>query len=263
MNQHIARRLAHRSFPATAWAWHPGLMSALALMLGLGGCAQDGAGSAAGLPSLRTGRAALASGAPELSLTICSRLAAGAPNDAAPLVCAGDAAVALGRFNDADTAYTQALLRDARSTPALLGLGRLRLRDDPARAASLFRRALAITPDLAPALNDLGIAQDLQGQHSAAQDSYGAALVADPAMRAAQVNLALSLALGGKPAEAARRLIPLAAGPDASTRERHDLAAVLAMDGRVEEARLLLSPGLAGADLDAAIAGYRALLGGK
>ena len=59
---------------------------------------------------------------------------------------------------------------------------------------------------------------------------------------------------------AARLLLPLAGGLDASLRERHDLAAVLAMAGRTTEAARLLSPDLQGADLDAALAGYRALL---
>ncbi len=168
--------------------------------------------------------------------------------------------MALGRSNDADTAYAQALVRDPRSTQALLGLGRLRLGDAPARAEQMFRRALAVTPNQAAALNDLGIALDLQGRHTDAQDSYGAALAADPGMRAAEVNLALSTALGGKPAEAAKVLLPIASRPDASLRERHDLAAVLVMDGRVDEARRLLSPALSGAELEAAIAGYQSLL---
>ncbi len=237
------------------------LMAGLLLpLLVLAGCAQNGEALGTGLPSLNTARAALGTGAPELALTICTRISADSPKAAAPLVCEGDADIALGRSNDADTAYTQALVRDPRSAPALLGLGRLRLGDDPARAEQLFRRALAIDPHLAAASNDLGIAQDLQGRHTDAQASYGAALAADPAMRAAQVNLALSMALGGQPADAAQLLFPIANRPDASVRERHDLAAVLAMGGHVEEARRLLSPSLSGADLDRAIAGYQALL---
>jgi Flp pilus assembly protein TadD len=109
-------------------------------------------------------------------------------------------------------------------------------------------------------LNDIGIALDLQGRHAEAQAAYGRAIGIDPAMRAAQVNLALSTALNGQPDAAARMLLPVAGGPDATTRERHDLAAVLAMSGHANEARELLRPDLQGADLDAALAGYRALL---
>ena len=48
------------------------------------------------------------------------------------------------------------------------------------------------------ALNDLGIARDLQGRHTDAQTAYRSALGVDPDMRAAQVNLALSLAMSGQ-----------------------------------------------------------------
>ena len=48
------------------------------------------------------------------------------------------------------------------------------------------------------ALNDLGIARDLQGRHTDAQMAYRQALGISPEMSAAQVNLALSLAMGGQ-----------------------------------------------------------------
>lgn len=121
-------------------------------------------------------------------------------------------------------------------------------------------RVLAHQPQNAVALNDVGISRDLQGRHTDAQQAYGLAIAANPDMRAAQVNLALSTALAGHPDDAARLLEPLAIGPDAATRERHDLAAILAMDGKTDAAAKLLSPELQGADLDAALAGYRSLL---
>ena len=233
----------------------------LAVPLLLAGC---GSGSApalgTGQPSLSTGRAALAGGSPEVALAICGAHARTESRNVPALVCQGDALTALDRSDEADAAYTAALVANRQSVGALLGLGRLRLSSDPVRAEALFLQALAQEPRNAVALNDLGIARDLQGRHAEAQDSYGAAIAADPAMRAAQVNLALSTALNGRPDAAARMLLPVAGGPDATTRERHDLAAVLAMSGHADEARELLRPDLQGADLDAALAGYRALL---
>jgi Flp pilus assembly protein TadD len=213
-----------------------------------------------GVPSLHTARIALQSGAPSVALGICSRAVAADYQDPAALACEGDALTALGRPADADTAYTKALTLSPKSVPVLLGLGRLRLATDPKRAELLFLMAVAQNPRDAVALNDLGIARDLQGRHAEAQQSYAAASAADPDMRAAQVNLALSMALQGHPADAARLLGPIGSSPDATTRERHDLAAALAMSGNTEAAKQLLRPDLQGADLDKAIAGYRALL---
>ena len=233
---------------------------AAGLAVTLTACSQSGQTLRSGVPSLNSARAAQASGAPDVALNICQQIAAGGHRNAAVLACEGDALAALRQTNEADTAYTTALVLEPDSQDALLGQGRLRLATDPKRAEELFLRVLAQAPRNAIALNDLGIAQDLQGRHGDAQQSYGAAIAANPDMRAAQVNLALSTALDGRPAQAVQLLTPLATSPDATTRERHDLAAALAMAGRRDEAARLLSPDLQGADLDAALAGYRALL---
>ncbi len=214
---------------------------------------------ATGAPSLATGTVALENGSPDVALRICSQHVASDPRDLNALVCQGDALTALGRADEADAVYTKVLALNHGSLRALLGLGRLRLASDPKRAEELFLQALQQNPRNAVVLNDLGIARDLQGNHADAQKAYGDAIAADPDMRAARVNLALSVALQGRPGDAARELLPLAGGLNASTRERHDLAAILVMNGHTEEAMKLLSPELQGADLDAAIAGYRAL----
>ena len=75
----------------------------------------------------------------------------------------------------------------------------------PGRAEELLLLALAQNPREAAVLNNLGIARDLQGRHAEAQKSYGEAIAANPSMRAAQVNLALSMALSGQPDAAAFR----------------------------------------------------------
>ena len=212
-----------------------------------------------GEPSLNTGQVALSDGAPDVALAICRRRSVDDPTSVAALACEADALTALGRPNEADAVLLKALTIDPKSVRILVGVGRLRLANDPGHAEKLFQLALQLQPRNAVALNDLGIAQDLQGHHTAAQASYAAAIAADPDMRAAQVNLALSMALQGRPDDGARLMLSVAGGPDATVRERHDLAAVLAMAGHVDEATRLLSPELQGADLDAALAGYRAL----
>jgi Flp pilus assembly protein TadD len=233
--------------------------SALTALLLFAGCSQSAIQLSTGQPSLNTAHTALESGAADVALNICARIAA-ARRSADALTCQGDALAALGKPNEADVAYAGALVLDPGSVSALLGLGRLRLASDPKRAEGLLLLARAQNPREAAVLNNLGIARDLQGRHAEAQQAYGEAIAANPAMRAAQVNLALSTALSGRPDDAARLLLPLAGGPDASVRERHDLAAVLAMAGRTAEAARLLSPDLKDAELETAIAGYRSLL---
>ena len=209
-----------------------------------------------GLPSINTARAALETGAPDVALAICARITQADERDVAAWQCEGDALAALRRTDEADAVYTKALVLQPNQVSTLLRLGRIRLAGNPKRAEALFLQALKEAPRDAVLLNDLGIARDLQGRHADAQDAYGKAIGADPGLRAAQINLALSVALSGRPGDAAR-MLPTESSPTAPARERHDMAAVLAMDGRLDEAKRLLAPELAGADLDAAIAGYR------
>ena len=171
----------------------------------------------------------------------------------------GDALAAMGRNAEATGAYELALVADGKSVPAKIGLGRIRLASDPAAAEALFLDALVRDPRNPTALNNLGIARDLQGRHADAQTAYAEAIGAAPEMRAAQVNLALSLAMSGRAGEGVRILRPIAGRADATARERHDLAAVLAMDGKPEEAVKLLRPELDGAQTDEAVVGFRSL----
>ncbi len=234
---------------------------ALALLLAaavLSGCAGIDS-TLNGSPSLETARVALASGSSELALTICNNLVTRLGQEASLLVCRGDALTSMGRTSEATSAYQEALAADANSAPAKLGLGRLYLGSDPARSEALFLDALNNDPRNAQVLNNLGIARDLQGKHADAQVSYGEAIAAAPDLRAPQVNLALSLAMSGKAAEAVRIMRPIGERQDATPRERHDLAAVLAMDGRRDEAARLLRADLEGQQADEAISGFQSL----
>jgi Flp pilus assembly protein TadD len=226
---------------------------------GLTACGTSAIADLPGTPSVTTAQIALAGGSPSVALRICDGLVVKQPNDTAALVCRGDALVALGRNAEATPSYQAALRANPHALGAEIGLGRIALQTDAARAEALFLRALSDEPRNATALNDLGIARDLQGRHAEAQTAYGEAIAAAPDMRAAQVNLALSLAMSGKSGEAIRIIQPIASRADATERERHDLAAVLAMDGKNEEAERLLRSDLSSEQADEAVAGYRSL----
>lgn len=235
------------------------LLPALLLTAALGACGSLGDSGLSGQPSLATARVALSGGAVEVGLNICNALLLKRPGDAELLICRADALTAQGRAAEAASGYQAALVADPNASGARIGLGRLRLATDPKAAEALFLEALTRNPRNAIALNNLGIARDLQGRHADAQAAYGEAIAAAPDMRAPQVNLALSMALSGRAGEAVRLMRPIAERPDASQRERHDLAAVLTMDGKPEEAARLLRPDLDGTQVENAVNGYRTL----
>ncbi|MDE2007272.1 MAG: hypothetical protein KGI51_11940, partial [Rhodospirillales bacterium] len=137
-------------------------------------------------------------------------------------------------------------------------LGRLLLHPHPGAAAAQFRAVLAADPRNADAANDLGIARDLRGRHRAAQAAYRMALAARPDLRAAQANLALSLALSGHGKQAVAMLRPLA-GPAAAPRLRQDLAAATAMAGDPGTAETILAGMLPPDEARTAASAYAAL----
>jgi Flp pilus assembly protein TadD len=212
-----------------------------------------------GPPGLNVARAALSAGSADLALNISNGVLAREPRSVPALLSQGDALTVLARPEEAGSSYAKAQTLDPGSVGAAIGLGRLRLRSDPAQAQSLFLDVLSQEPRNAAALNNLGIAYDLQGEHASAQGAYRRALSVDPMMRAAEVNLALSMALSGQPAEAVQLLRPLATNPDASPRLRHDLAAVLAMAGDKQGATRILSGDLTPDQIERALLAYGAL----
>ena len=96
----------------------------------------------------------------------------------------------------------------------------------------------------AAALNDLGIARDLLGQHVDAEAAYRRALAVQPDMTATKVNLALCLAMRGEGTAAIGLLRPLADAPNATRKIKEDYAAVLAMAGKRDEAEHILATNL-------------------
>jgi Flp pilus assembly protein TadD len=230
------------------------------LLLLLSACSgRDGSRLGTGQPSLAVARAALSSGSPEVAAKVAENILLRNPLDLGALLIRGDALAAAGHSDGALASYTRALTVNSRSTGAKIGLGRLQLATDPRQAELLFLSVLEQEPRHAAALNNLGIAHDLQGDHVRAQDAYRRALGADPTMRAAEVNLALSMALNGRAARAVQILGPLARDESASRRLRHGLAAVLAMAGDKEAARKILAEDLTLEQIERALLGYEAL----
>lgn len=106
------------------------------------------------------------------------------------------------------------------------------------------------------------MARDLEGNHTGAQEAYRHALGIDPQLTAAQVNLALSMAMTGNAADAVQMLRPMASNPGASPKLRHDLAAALAMAGKRDEAAHILSTDLSPDEVRQALDAYAAARSG-
>ena len=202
--------------------------------------------------------AALRGGSPQIALQVASNILVKSPGNTQALVVQGEALTELGRLPEAEASFDAALKPNRQSIRALVGLGRVKLASDPQAAEALFLEALQREPRNAVALNDLGIARDLQGRHADAQEAYRQALGADSGMNGAQVNLALSMAMSGQSGEAIRLLRPLASDPNASPQVRHDLAAVLAMSGDRKGAEQILSKDLSPPEVKQALAAYAA-----
>jgi Flp pilus assembly protein TadD len=154
--------------------------------------------------TLRVADAALAAGEPEIALRVATIVLDRQPGNVAAMVAKGDALYAMGDTDQARETYVSAVAADPDSVGAQMGLGRTLVRTAPQDAEAHFLAALAKQPDNAIALNNLGIARDLQGRHEQAQETYHQALALDPDQEDVKTNLRLSLELSGQPVHAAQ-----------------------------------------------------------
>ncbi len=212
-----------------------------------------------GAPTIRVADAALLGGAPAMALEVSDEILSKNPADLPALLRKGEALYQLRRYDESEATLDRALKISPANAAALLGLGRIGLARDPAKAAKLFSEVLAGDRRNATALNDLGIARDLLGQHAAAQIAYRTALTITPDMLAARVNLGVSLAMSGHEQEALDVLRPLADAPDMNPRVRQDLATTLALAGEDRAARELLAKDLDAAQVSEAMSGVMRL----
>lgn len=188
--------------------------------------------------TLHVAEAAMAAGVPEMALRVAEMMLQRQPHNVAAMVARADALYALGEVDAARTAYREAVAAAPANPGALIGLGRTLVRANPAAAAAAFEAALVEQPHNVLALNNLGIARDMQGDHPGAQEAYRRALAVSPKSLDVQTNLGLSLALSGDGTKAVKMLEPIATAAAATPMQRANLAvaeATVAMPfGRAE-----------------------------
>ena len=182
-------------------------------------------------PSLRVASAALASGAPDVALRVADITLAKDPKDVAALIAKGDALYAMGDTEAAKAAYRSAIALDPHAADAQLGLGRTLIKSDPAGAETAFLAALRTNANSVIALNNLGVARDLEGRNTEAQEAYHLALELSPNSDDVKINLGRSLAAAGHNADAVAVLHQVAADPQAAQQWHNPLVAALNLAG--------------------------------
>jgi Flp pilus assembly protein TadD len=174
----------------------------------------------------------------------------------------GDALLAAGRDLDASRAFERALAIQPNLPAASYGYARSLIAiQRPEVAVEHLRRLVTQNPTSVEALNALGVAQDLLGDHAAATATYRRALGVVPASTSVRNNLALSLALQEQFADAVDLLRPLAEGPDATRRARQNLALVYGLQGDMSAAERISRVDLGGRDLANNLAYFAAVRG--
>lgn len=198
--------------------------------------ANNGAGGV-----LNVADAAIADNDPAMALQVSQSVLANDPNNLQALYHEAAAYYAVGRCEDAVAAYRVALGINPKSSEAETGIGRCLIKRNAIEAEQAFDAAVQDDPGNAAALNDLGIARDLQGNYAGATKPYELALLINPGVTATEVNLGLSLALSGDAQDALEYLGPLATSTNATPRIREDYAAALVAAGRMDQARQVLA----------------------
>jgi Flp pilus assembly protein TadD len=245
-----------------------GLVAGLILAVALGGCTPPAGtaapGAAAASPGsgavLNVADAAIAGNDPDMALKVSQSVLATDPHNLDALDHEAAAYYAVGRCEDAIAAYKVALTIDPKSSEAETGIGRCLIKRNALEAEQAFEAAVADDPGNAAALNDLGIARDLQGNYAGATQPYEQSLLIDPGVTATEVNLGFSLALSGDSDDALQYLGPLATSQDATPRIRQDYALALVAAGRTDEARQVLAVDLPPDQVDALIQDFSAVL---
>ncbi len=153
------------------------------------------------------------------------------PKNARYLIGLGTTLARLGQFEEAAETFDRATKLVPDDVDAKHGYGNALIAlDRPSAALSQFEAALGLREE-ARSLNGIGIAHDMLGDHTAAQAHYRTALVLEPANLTVRNNLALSLAVTGKFAEAIAIMRRAITDPRAGARHRLNLALVYGLAG--------------------------------
>ena len=193
---------------------------------------ETAAAEAAGIaPIMRVAHGARAQGDLQTAAALYQRAHELAPEQVEPLVHLGQALSQSGAHEQAAEAFRRALVIDPNSAEALRGLGLAHLHGKQLDLAmARFYDALAIKEDVR-LYNAIGVANDMKGDHLAAQTHYYLGLDVDPQNVSIRSNLGLSLALAGFFGDSVRVLDSVARDPRATPQHRQTIALAYGLAG--------------------------------
>ena len=231
---------------------------ALAALLAVSGCnSLSSQAQSETDPSVKLAAIFLNVGAPDAALRAANDALTRQPRNAVALKARADALAQTGQVEEAQLAYGALIAATPSDIAPRIALGRMLVQSNPAAAEQVFAEVLIRQPGNAIAMNNMGIARDLQGRHGEAQAAYRAARAVDPKMTGASVNLGLSQVLAGDMHEAVRTLTPLAALADAPATVHENLGIALAALGDTAEAKRVLGRVMSPAEVAEVLAQYR------
>jgi Flp pilus assembly protein TadD len=159
------------------------------------------------------------------------------PNNIRALTGIGNVYLAVGIWNAGLNAFQQVRALDPRGPQSAAGLAvALLLNDRPGEARQILNKQMAMTGPAVDLQNFLGLAEDLLGNHEAAQNAYSAALKPNPGDGEILTNLALSLALMGAYERAEAILEGGSGTPNSIAAAGQNLALVYALRGQLPQA---------------------------
>lgn len=191
-------------------------------------------------PALRLARATRANGDLASAISLYRSVTAIQPADPAVVVELGDTLVDANSMDDAIDAYNRVDQKSPAWLDALLGLEQVYLAlAEPAKALEYADKANALSPQDHRVGIGRGVALDMLGRHTEAQECYRAVLNAAPRDVAARNNLALSLAMTKQFDEAIQIMTSMARSSTATPRIRQNLALIYGLAGDAERAAAL------------------------
>jgi Flp pilus assembly protein TadD len=174
----------------------------------------------------------------------------------------GHSLARLGAHEEAAAAYRAAVRLNGENADALRGLGNaLIAMGQPAQALPHLNKALRLRED-AGIYGSLGVAHDRLADHGAAQAYYRTGLDVVPDDLTLTSNLALSLSLSGRHADAIGAMRRAAALPGAGLRHYMNLALVLGLAGEIEAAAEIARAHMDAGAAEASVAYYERLRAG-
>jgi Flp pilus assembly protein TadD len=209
---------------------------ALAALLALASCDFSGSQQVGFQSRIDVGARMLQSGQHASGYRLLDQVAAEHAGSAEAGLAIAAAYLDARAFAKAENAYTSAA-RSGAGPRAVVGLGRVALaRNAPDQAMRHFSAVLEKDPGNLAAINGMGVAHDLKGQHATARAEYNRVLTIDPTHVDALNNLALSNVLGGSGETAVAILQDLTGSQVNDPTLRQNLAIALAVTGRRQDA---------------------------